>query len=61
MKNAAVVYVVAKTLDEALAICQSPSCRDKRQGRKVVEKLQKNGWPKMDLWKLTISAERQVA
>ncbi len=58
MNNYIVVYVAAEDVDEALMVCQSPSCRDKRQLKHLLQRLHRAKMPKMEGWKLTITAER---
>ncbi len=57
-----VTYVAAENAKEALLVCQSPSCRDKRQLGILLLKMHKHSKPswlkKMKGWKLTITAER---
>jgi hypothetical protein len=52
-----VIYVAAEDAKEALLVCQSPSCRDKRQVRELLTRLHKHKMKKMKAWKLTITAE----
>lgn len=54
-----IVYVAAETVQEAMLVCQSPLCRDRRQVRKLLEKYRVHKLAGvMHGWKLTITAER---
>jgi len=59
MNTTKTIFVAAETVDEALSIFQSQSCRPtKKDVRIITSKLRKNGWPRTESWELTITAKK---